>query len=803
LSTLAKFFTKQKQMKIAVIGGGPGGLYFSILTKKAMPNCQIDIYERNKADDSFGFGVVFSDETLGEFLKRDMQSYELIRSKFAYWDDIIIARDGETVNIAGNGFCGCSRKTLLQLLQQRCLEESINLHFEQNVADLNRFNDATIIVACDGIGSQIRTQFQEHFGTKITLQKNRFVWMGSTKPLSAFTYFFKSTPHGTIVAHAYQYEAGMSTWIFECSDETWRKFEFEITNEEATIAKIAALFKEELSGHPLISNKSYWRQFPHVTNKKWFHNNIVLLGDAKATAHYSIGSGTKLAMDSAIGLSDALIANPNNRQAAFEQYDKSRRNTVEMIQYAALVSLEWFENMDRNNQHPFYQLAFGCMTRSKKVTYENLRLRDKSFTDRVLKEFNDHLHDNEIDPNSSKLSNVLSHQQHTFEQKLTINTDQTSPAFSKFKLRNLVLQNRIAMTSMGQYSAENGLVNDWHFQHYTARALGGLGLILTEMTAIAESGRFTLGCPGIYNQNQIIEWKKITNFIHKYTKTKIGIQLGHAGRKGASKNPWEEQFLENPWELISASPIPFGSTFSTPRAMSLKDMDLITAQFVQATKNADEAGFDMIEFQAHHGFLLASFLSPLTNIRTDEFGGKIENRLKFPLRVFNEVRKNFPKEKPISVSISASDWADNGISEQDILNIAIAFKHAGADIINVFTGNTIENQKPQTGRMWQTPFSDLLRNAVYIPTITSGLIQDIDQINTIILNGKADIVALGRPLLLDSNFVRNAQAYENFEANDIPNQYKTGISHLYPLKIAERKQMEGMKKALKPKSNKK
>ena len=764
-------------MKITIIGGGPGGLYFSILTKKAMPNCQIDIYERNKPDDSFGFGVVFSDETLGEFLKRDMQSYELIRSKFAYWDDIIVARDGESVNIAGNGFCGCSRKTLLQLLQQRCIEEGVNLHFEQNVDDLSQFADSDIILASDGIASAIRTQYQKEFGNKIELKKNRFVWLGSTKPLDAFTYFFRSTPHGTIVAHSYQYEEGMSTWIFECSDETWQKHGFEVTNEEDTMTKIAEIFKEELNGHPLISNKSHWRQFPHVTNEKWYHNNIVLLGDAKATAHYSIGSGTKLAMDCAIGLSDALIANPNNVQAAFEQYDKSRRNTVEMIQYAAIVSLDWFENINRHMQHSFQQFAFGCMTRSKKVTYENLRLRDSSFTDKVLEEFNDNCN---------------------------VNIKNQSAAFSKFKLRKLELPNRIVMAPMGQYSATDGLVSDWHLVHYGSRATGGVGLIITEMTAISETGRITEGCAGIYNAEQLNQWKKITDFIHDNSSTKIGIQLGHSGRKGATKKPWEGNGpMETPWNLISASPIPFNENFSTPKEMTLEDMEQIKAQFVQAAKNADEARFDMIELQAHHGFLLASFLSPLTNIRLDEFGGSIENRLKYPLEVFKAIREVFPIEKPISVRISATDWAENGISEQEVITIATAFKAAGADIINVSTGNTVAGQKPLTGRMWQTPFSDAVRNTVHIPTITAGYIQDIDQINTIILNGRADLVALGRPLLLDANFVRNAQAYEQFQTSDIPNPYKMGVSHLYPLKASERKQAEGMKKAFKPKSNKK
>lgn len=763
-------------MKITVIGGGPGGLYFSILTKKAIPECQIDVYERNKADDSFGFGVVFSDETLGEFLTRDTQSYELIRSKFAYWDDIVVARDGEKVSVSGNGFCGCSRKTLLQLLQQRCTEEGVNLHFEQNVDDLSKFKDSDIIVAADGIGSAIRTQFANDFGTSVKLQKNRFVWLGSTKPLDAFTYFFRTTEFGTFVAHTYQYEAGMSTWIFECSEETWQKAGFEVENETATVQKISEIFKEELDGHPLITNKSHWRQFPHVTNQKWHKDNIVLLGDAKATAHFSIGSGTKLAMECAIALSDAVVANQNNTSAAFEQYESARRNRVEMIQHAANVSLDWFEHMDRHAQHDFQQFAFGVMTRSKKVTFENLAIRDTSYPEKVLSEFN-----------------------------AKIGADSKTPAaFTPFKLREMTLQNRIVMSPMGQYSTENGMVNDWHFQHYTSRAIGGVGLIIAEMTAISKTGRITESCAGLYSQEQIVSWKRITDFIHKNTQTKIGIQLGHSGRKGAIKKPWEggSEPIDNPWQLLSASPISFNEKLSTPKEMTISDMDQIVSEFVQATKNADAASFHMIELQAHHGFLLASFLSPLTNIRTDEFGGSIENRLKFPIRVFTEMRKVFSKDKPMSVRISASDWAENGISEADIIAISEAFKTAGADIISVSTGNTVAHQKPQTGRMWQTPFSDMVRNTVHIPTITAGYIQDIDQINTILLNGRADLVSLGRPLLLDPYFVRNAQAYENFRPTDIPQQYMAGTTHLYPLKASERKMVEGMKKELKPESHK-
>lgn len=770
-------------MKITVIGGGPGGLYFSILVKKAMPATEINVYERNRADDSFGFGVVFSDETLSEFLTRDPQSYELIRSRFAYWDELDVARDGEKVRITGNGFCGCSRKTLLQLLQQRCREEGVNLHFEANVEDLSQFADSDIIVASDGINSGIRDKFAAHFGTEVKMQSNRFVWMGSTRPLDAFTYFFRSTPHGAMVAHTYQYEEGMSTWIFEMTDETWQKAGFSITDEEDTIAKISSYFKEELDGHPLITNRSHWRQFPAVTNKNWYHNNIVLLGDAKATAHYSIGSGTKLAMECAISLADSVIQYKTDIKAVFENYEKLRRNRVEMIQHAANVSLDWFEHMDRHMQHDFMQFAFSVMTRSKKVTYENLGLRDASFPKKVLAEFN------EREGNPDKA---------------------TPAAFTPFTLRGMTVDNRIVMSPMEQYSAKDGVVSDWHLMHYGSRATGGLGLILTEATAVSPEGRITLGCPGIYTQGQTNAWKRITDFVHTNSTSKIGIQIGHSGRKGAVKRPWEgrNEPIENAWELLSASPIPFNDKMAVPREMNVGDMDAVTEQFVNAAKNADAAGFDMIELQAHHGFLLASFLSPLTNIRTDEFGGSIENRLKFPLRVFKAMREVFPQDKPMSIRISASDWAENGITEEDVIAIAQAFKHAGTDIINVSTGLTVENQKPAVGRMWQTPFSDMVRNEVHIPTITAGYIQDIDQINTILLNARADLVALGKTLLLDPFFVRNAQAYELYKANDlhavgIPQQYMSAASHMYPYRAGERRNIENMKKALKPLTHKK
>ena len=769
-------------MKITVIGGGPGGLYFSILIKKALPDCTIDVFERNRADDFFGFGVVFSDETLSEFLSQDPDSYELIRSRFAYWDELDVVRNGETVRITGNGFCGCSRKTLLQLLHQRCAEVGVGLHFEQVIDNLDSYRDSDVVVLSDGIGSAFRSQFQADFGTRVKLHSNRFVWLGSTRPLDSFAYFFRSTPQGTVVAHAYQYEEGRSTWIFETSDQTWQMLGFEIDNEQDTIRKLAEIFEEELAGHSLISNKSHWRQFPHVTNERWHKDNLVLLGDSKATAHFSIGSGTKLAMECAIALADSLAQNQHSVSQAFQQYEQKRRKRVAAIQTAATISSDWFEAMDRHMQHPFLQFAFGVMTRARKVTFENLRLRDPLFTGQVLAAFN----------RSNGISNL-----------------NTPAAFSPFLMGKMHLQNRMVMSSMGQYSAIDGLVNDWHLVHYGSRSVGGCGLLITEMTAITPSGRITEGCAGIWSEAQTQAWKQIVDFVHRNSRAKIGIQLGHAGRKGSVRRPWEGGYLplETGWDLMAASPIAYNGSMPAPSEMTPAMIDQIVGAFETAAANADAAGFDCVEIQAHHGFLLATFISPLTNQRTDEFGGTLENRLRFPLRVLRAVRARLPLEKPVSVRISASDWAEGGISESEVLEMAKAFAAAGADILNVSTGGTVTHQKYSIKPMWQTTFAELVRNTVHVPVITTGAIDSIDQVNTLLLNGRADLVALGKPLLINPAFVRQAQAYEQFEAEqienlDVPPQYLPGIQYLYPQAKTERQATEAMKKALKPRSHK-
>jgi len=763
-------------MKIAVIGGGPGGLYFSILTQKALPGCSIDVFERNKPDDSFGFGVVFSDETLSEFLTRDPDSYELIRSKFAYWDELDVARNMERVRITGNGFCGCSRKTLLQLLHQRCSVVGVNLHFEHPIADVQELEGYDLIVAADGIGSVVREKMADSFGAKVQMQSNRFVWLGSTKPLDAFTYFFRTTEWGTFVAHTYQYEEGMSTWVIECCSSTWEKAGFDVNNESDTVAKLTTIFKAELDGHDFITNKSMWRQFPHVTNEKWAVNNVVLLGDAKATAHFSIGSGTKMAMECAIGLSDAVVAHSTDLPSAFDAYERSRRKPVQSIQNAANVSLAWFENMDRHILQPFHRFAFGVMTRSRKVSYENLKLRDHTFTDKVVQEF----------------------------KELAQNHHSGSPAFSSITIGKTQLENRIAMAPVSQYKASNGLINKWHEVHYGSRATQGVGLILTETVAISPYGRVTEGCAGMYNDEHMEAWKQLNSFIHEHSNAKTGIQLGHAGRKGARHIPWEQQgaTLENPWPLIAATDIPFSEYSPVPKAMTESDMDQIQNEFTTAAQRSVKAGFDWIDIQCHHGFLLASFLSPLTNQRKDDWGRSLANRMRFPLQVIQAVRKEVPN-LTLSVSISATDWAEGGIGEQEVLEFSKALKELGVDLIVVSTGGTVPHQKPEKGRMWQTPFADAIRNGVGIPVMTGGEITDIDQINTVLLNGNADIVSLGRPLLLDASFVRKAQAWEGEPTPNIPSAYARGKDQLYKKEQFVKRQMDGMRRALKPQSHKK
>lgn len=765
--------------KITIVGGGPGGLYFALLVKKEWPQHDVTVFERNRPDDTFGFGVVFSDETLGIFRDYDRPSYEAIRRAFAYWDDVDIHYRGHALRIGGNGFAGCSRSRLLMLLQDRCAELGVAMRFGTDIEpEALTGMDSDLIVAADGIHSRIRQAHLEHFGTQVDLGRNKFSWMGSTKPLDAFKYFFRETPHGVIVAHCYQYEPGASTWVIEMAPETWEGFGLGEKSEEESASIIEEVFREELGGHPLLTNKSIWRNFPTIHNERWTLHNLVLIGDAKATAHYSIGSGTKLAMEDATNLLEAMRSHPENVRAALMRFEEDRRDEVGKTQHAANVSAAWFEAMNRYWGMSPEQFAWGVMSRSKQITYENLLLRDPEFVERVERWFL-----NEIRRQGFNVNNG------------------TPPMFTPFKLRDMRVANRVVVSPMAQYSAADGVPNEWHYVHLTSRAVGGAGLVFVEMTCPSAEARITPGCTGLWNEEQCVQWKRIVDFVHAYTHAKICMQLGHAGRKGSTQLGWEKMdypLPEGNWPLYSASPIPYQSASQTPRELDRDGMNKVIDDFVRATLYAQDAGFDMLELHMAHGYLLASFISPLTNRRTDEYGGSIENRMRFPLEVFRAMRNAWPEDKPMSARISAADWYPGGLSGDDLVTAARLLKEAGADLIDVSTGQTVPDQKPVYGRMYQTPFADQVRHEVDIATMTVGNITTPDQVNTILLQGRADLVALARPHLANPYFTLHAAAHYGVKEQFWPNPYLSGKSQLHRLAQTSRDEWTRMRLELKP-----
>jgi anthraniloyl-CoA monooxygenase len=768
-------------MKVTIVGGGPGGLYFAILAKKAWPDWNVTVYERNRPDDTFGFGVVFSDETLGFLNDYDSPSYEAIRRTFAYWDDVDIHYDGEVLRSAGNGFCGCSRLTLLQLLQRRAEEIGVEIQFETEITDLDQFSDSDLIVAADGIASVIRDERQEAFGTDIQLMSNYFCWLGSTRELESFKYFFRKTKYGPMVMHTYQYEPGMSTWIAEIPAATMRSAGFLDQPEEQYVAELAKLYSEELAGHDFITNRSVWRQFPRVRNQSWVDGNIVLIGDAQHTAHFSIGSGTKLAMESSIALFEAF-RETQVVDDALQLFEDTRRDPVEITQHAAEVSLAWFENMFDHWGQPLEQFAFGVMSRSKQITYDNLTLRDASFVEKCDKRFAEHI----------------------AESGLKIPAG-APPMFATYKLRDMELANRVVVSPMAQYSAVDGDITHWHRVHYSRFATGGAGLIYTEMTCPSPEGRITPGCTGIWNDKQADDWKDIVDFVHDNSHARICMQIGHSGRKGSTKLAWEgiDQPLDNDnWQIVSASPIPYLDVSQTPLELNEQQMAVIVDEFQRSVELADSAGFDMIEAHCAHGYLLGSFISPLTNQRDDSYGGNVENRMRFPLAVINRMRETWPQEKPMSVRISATDWASDGLSENDLIAACNMLKRAGIDIINVSTGQTVSFEEPVYGRMYQVPFSDKIRHRVDIPTTVAGNIYTADQVNTILMAGRADLVALARPHLSDPNFTQHAAAWYGVELDENwPSQYHSAMFQAHRLAEKEREEWTEMKRAAKPPSH--
>ncbi|HET6697660.1 MAG TPA: bifunctional salicylyl-CoA 5-hydroxylase/oxidoreductase [Nocardioidaceae bacterium] len=776
-------------MRIAVIGGGPGGLYFSALTQQLARQTgqvhEITVWERNAADDTFGFGVVFSDETLGGIEHADPMVYEAMCAEFAQWDDIDVHYRGEVVTSGGHGFAAMSRKRLLQILQARCRELGVEVRFCTAAPDVRTLAaDYDLVVAADGLNSAVRATYAASFRPTLEQRDCKYMWLGTDRVFDAFKFYIAQTPAGVMQIHGYPFDAHGSTFIVEMNSEVWRDAGFGEyadrdfapgESDDASIARVRELFADVLDGHEVLANNSRWINFTTVRNESWRHENVVLLGDAAHTAHFSIGSGTKLAMEDALALAACLHERPG-LDAALREYETERKAVVASTQRAAQASLEWFENLGQYVDQEPLQFGFNIMTRSRRVTYDNLRVRDPEFVARLDEWFADH----------------EKRRGHGFG-------DVRPPMFQPFRLgderRGAVdLQNRVIVSPMDMYKATDGMPNDFHFTHLTGKALGSPGLVMTEMVCVSPSGRITPGCTGLWTDAQRDGWKRIVDFVHAETATKIGLQLGHSGGKGSTKLMWEgidEPLQEGNWPVVAASPLPYKPGVNqVPAELDRDGMNRIRDEFVASARRGAEAGFDLLELHCAHGYLLSSFLSPVTNQRTDEYGGSVANRLRFPLEVFHAVREVWPADRPITVRISATDWVDDGISLDDTLAIAQEFETAGAAAIDVSTGQVTSAEKPAFGRSYQTPYADAIRNRVGIPTIAVGVISSYDDVNSLLLAGRADLCALGRVHLYDPNWTLHASVEQDYDG--------PGVTWPLPWRAGRRKPQTGRTDGPKP-----
>ena len=751
-------------MKIAIVGGGPGGLYFAALMKQLDPAHDITLWERNAASDTFGFGVVFSDETLGGIGNADAVVADYMSRRFARWSDIDIHFGGEMITVGGQGFAAMSRKELLELLQRRCAELNVDLRFQTMAPDIEELEaNYDLVLAADGVNSQIRAKYADSFGPDLDPRTNKYMWLGTDQVFEAFKFFVKETEWGVMQIHGYPYSDEGSTFIVEMHEDVWRAAGFDETandvfppgvSDEKAIAKVRAIFAEELDGYEVLSNNSKWLNFNTVRNQSWRHNNVVLVGDAAHTAHFSIGSGTKLAMEDSLALAACLHEHPDV-ESALSAYEAERRPVVASTQRAAQASLEWFERIGQYKDQDPTQFAFNLLTRSRRITQENLRLRDPEFAEAVDRNFAD--------------AHGLS---------------ETAPAmFQPFRIGELEVMNRIVVSPMDMYSAIDGVPGDFHKVHLGSKALGGAGLVMTEMVCVSEAGRITPGCSGLYTDGQRESWKEIVDFVHARSSAKIGAQLGHSGRKASTKLMWEgidEPLESGNWQAVAPSALAYGPGSQTPVELDRDGMEAIREEFVAATLRAEQAGFDLLEIHAAHGYLLSSFLSPVSNRRTDEYGGSLENRLRFPLEVFDAVRAAWPAAKPVTVRISATDWIEGGNTSDDSVEIARAFVTHGAAGLDISTGQVAKEEKPAYGRSYQTPFADRIRQEVAAPAgvavIAVGAISSYDDVNSILLAGRADLIALGRTHLYDPQWTLHAAAEQDYQgpgAQWIP-QFRAG-----------------------------
>ncbi|MEW2162144.1 bifunctional salicylyl-CoA 5-hydroxylase/oxidoreductase [Streptomyces sp. NPDC007084] len=734
--------------RVAVIGGGPGGLYAAALLKRLDPAREITLWERNAPDDTFGFGVVLSDETLGGIEHADPVVYAALREEFVRWDDIDIVHRGVRHTSGGHGFAALGRRRLLAVLRERCRSLGVDLRFGSEappVADLMASYD--LVVAADGVRSPTRAAHKEVFRPSVEEHRCRYIWLAADFAFDAFRFEIAETEHGVTQLHGYPYGLDASTVIVEMREEVWRAAGFADLDVSESVERCGKIFADALGGRPLVSNDSAWTRFRTVVNARWSHRNLVLLGDAAHTAHFSIGSGTKLAVEDALALAACLEEQPT-LDRALTAYEEERRPVVASTQRAARASLEWFENIDRHLGLPARQFAFNLLTRSRRVTHDNLRLRDPCFVAAVEREFG-------CPPG-------------------------TPPMFTPFRLRGLTLRNRVVVSPMDMYSARDGVPGDFHLVHLGARALGGAGLVMTEMVCVSAEGRITPGCATLQTPRQAVAWRRIVDFTHRQAPgTAIGVQLGHAGRKGSTRLMWEgidEPLPDGNWPLVAASPLPYRPDSQTPRELSRAQLTDLRQQFTEAARRAARCGFDLLELHCAHGYLLSGFLSPLTNRRTDGYGGSLEKRLRFPLEVFDAVRAVWPQERPMTVRISATDWAEGGTTGDDAVAVARAFAAHGADAIDVSTGQVVADEQPAYGRSYQTPFADRIRHEAGVPVIAVGAISSWDDVNSLILAGRTDLCALARPHLYDPNWTLHAAAEQGYEGPGVtwPEPYRAG-----------------------------
>ncbi len=749
-------------MKIACIGGGPAGLYFAISMKLRDSRHEVEVFERNAAGVTFGWGVVFSDQTVENLAANDPQSAQAIADEFTHWDDIDVHLRGECVTSSGHGFIGIGRKRLLEILQERASELGVVLHFEAECDPADaKWKSYDLVIASDGANSRFRDADAQAFKVDVDVRANKFVWLGTTKAFDAFTFAFEKTPHGWVWAHAYRFASDCSTFIVECSESTWRGLGLDVMDQAQAIAWCERTFASYLVGHSLQSNASHlvgsaaWLNFRRIKCDQWSSGNVILLGDAAHTAHFSIGSGTKLALEDAIKLAQVLNRPGLSHAQALDEYQAERNLEVLKLQNSARNSTEWFETLDRYLHFEPLQFAYSLLTRSQRISHENLRLRDPDWLEGV---------------------------ERWFWEQAGVPGRTAAPMFAPFSLREMRLENRIAVSPMAMYSAADGTPTDFHLVHYGTRALGGAGLLFTEMTCVSPEGRISPGCTGLWSSEQGAAWKRIVDFVHGNSKAKLCLQLGHSGAKGSTRVGWEEDNAPldaGNWPVVAASEVAWSPANQVPRAMTRADMDLAREQFVNAVRLGAEAGFDMVELHAAHGYLLSGFLTPLQNQRTDDYGGSLDNRLRYPLEVFRAMREAWPSDRPMSVRISATDWAgEDGITPDDAVEIGAAFAREGADLIDVSAGQTWTGAQPVYGRMFQAPFSDKLRNEGGLATMAVGNIYEPDHANSILAAGRADLVALGRPHLIDPFWTLRAAAALDFRDVHVPLQYLNGQAQL-------------------------